>query len=366
MGRSEDQKPDADMEVIDGSMVAKENSQKPIIELRDVTKIYKTKRAFLGSSEKEVVALNQLSLAIHTGEIFGLVGESGSGKTTAGRLIVKLEDPDSGKLLMDGREITRVDGKTLKAFRRNVQMIFQDPYQSLNPQRSVSDTVSEPLVIHRTGSADARRDQVWEALKAVGLSPPEDFLYRYPHQLSGGQRQRVAIARAMILNPDFVVADEPTSMLDASISAQIFNILLGMRERLNITLLFITHSLAAARYLCDRIGVIYKGNLVEIGPAEAVIHQPKHPYTQALLDALPRFGDCGEVKRYGTLLAAERVASERVGCIFFPRCRMANRIKCSLQIPPLVMLSPSRGVACFYAEPDTEPVTHTDACFYTP
>jgi len=238
---------------------------KVIVQLERISKTFRTRASFLKGDPKEIVALNRVSFEIRRGEIFGLVGESGSGKTTTGRLIVKLEEPDHGKLLLDGNDITKIKGKTLKDFRRKVQMIFQDPYQSLNPYLSVYDSVSEPL------------------------APPDEFFYRYPHQMSGGQRQRVAIARAMVLKPEFVVADEPTSMLDASLAIHIFNILSEMRKKLNVTFLFITHSLAAARYLCDRIAVIYKGEMVETGSAEDIIQNPQHPYTQALIKAHPRF-----------------------------------------------------------------------------
>jgi peptide/nickel transport system ATP-binding protein len=320
-----------------------------ILELRNVSKIYKAKSLLFGRPGKDVLALNRISLEIFKGEIFGLVGESGSGKTTVGRLIVRLEEPNEGHIYLDGFDITGLRGPALKDFRLKVQMIFQDPYQSLNPKRTVLEAVSEPLIIHRIGNHEARQVLVWEALKSAGLSPPEDSVHRYPHQLSGGQRQRVAIARAMVLKPHFVVADEPTSMLDASISAQIFNILLEMKESYGVTLLFITHSLAAARYLCDRIAVIYRGNLMEIGPAEEVIFNPGHPYTQALIDALPKFGHGEERKRYETLLRVERDRSLRVGCPFFPRCKLAHRIRCSNEIPHLEEISRSHVVACFYA-----------------
>ena len=260
-----------------------------IVQLEHIFKTFRTRTSFLTGASKEVVALNRVSFEIFKGEIFGLVGESGSGKTTTGRLIVKLETPDSGKLLLDGNDITKIKGRALKNFRRKVQMIFQDPYQSLNPYLSVYDSVSEPLIVHNVGNSETRKNMVRESLKVVGLSPPDDFFYRYPHQMSGGQRQRIAIARAMVLKPEFVVADEPTSMLDASIAIHIFNILSELRKKLNITFLFITHSLAAARYLCDRIGVIYKGEMVETGSAEDIIQNPQHPYTQALIRAHPRF-----------------------------------------------------------------------------
>ncbi|HID06031.1 MAG TPA: ATP-binding cassette domain-containing protein, partial [Armatimonadetes bacterium] len=260
-----------------------------------------------------------------------------------------------------------------KGFRQKVQMIFQDPYQSLNPQVSIFDAVCEPLVIHRIGDSTSRREMVGEMLAMVGLSPPEDFLARYPHQLSGGQRQRVAIARAMILRPTIVVADEPTSMLDASISAQIFNILLDMREKFQVTILFITHSLAAARYLCDRLGVIYKGSLMELGPSDLIISDPRHPYTQALIDALPKFGQCGSVLTYNTLLPNERkgVGDETEGgrrefCPFFPRCRLARPEKCGYIMPTLETLSKGREIRCFFPSGlrDGKETAESSQCYY--
>ena len=328
-----------------------EHGEETILEFDRIVKKYKTKALLFGARGQEVVALNEINIKIARGEIFGLVGESGSGKTTAGRLIVRLEEPEQGKIYLDGNEITGLKRKISKDYSRKVQMIFQDPYQSLNPQLSVFDTISEPLIIHKIGNGKARENAVLHTMKSVGLSPPHDFAHRFPHQLSGGQRQRVAIARAMVLNPEFVVADEPTSMLDASMSAQIFNILLDMRKQFNVTFLFITHSLAAARYLCERIAVLYKGNLMEMGPADDVLKNPKHPYTQALIDALPQFGNSRDVHRYNTLLRSERAPSGHIGCPFFLRCKLADPIKCSRETPPLMRLGDSHSVACFYAEP---------------
>jgi oligopeptide/dipeptide ABC transporter ATP-binding protein len=328
-----------------------DHGEETILELDRIVKKYRTKTFLFGARGQEIIALNEISIKVTRGEIFGLVGESGSGKTTAGRLIVRLEQPGEGKIYLDGHDITTLKGKASKAYSRRVQMIFQDPYQSLNPQLSIFDTISEPLIIHKIGNTKAKKDAVWQAMKSVGLSPPHDFAHRYPHQLSGGQRQRVAVARAMVLNPEFVVADEPTSMLDASMSAQIFNILLEMRKKLNVSFLFITHSFAAARYLCDRIAVIYRGNVVEVGTGDEVIENPKHPYTQALIDALPKFRYSGDKKRYHTLIRAERVVPEHAGCPFFSRCKRADPIKCSHEKPPLMRLGDSHLVACFYAEP---------------
>lgn len=336
----------------------------PVLELKNITKTYRTRRSFFARGLEKVTALNNISMAIAPGEIFGLVGESGSGKTTCGRLIVKLEDPDRGQILLDGDETTGLKGSALRVYRRKVQMIFQDPYQSLNSQLSIFQSVAEPLTIHRLGNNAERFDRVLETLKMVGLSPPEEYIYRYPHQLSGGQRQRVAIARAMVLGPGVLVADEPTSMLDASYSAKIFNILLEVRKRLNVTILFITHSLAAARYLCDRIAVMYRGHLVEIGPAGEVIRNPAHPYTRALIDALPKFGQCDDAGSFDTLLKRERQGAGRDGCPFFSRCKRAQGTRCALERPQLIPAGDSRLVACFYQEPAGETGSDAKECYY--
>jgi len=336
----------------------------PVLELKKITKTYRTKRSFFARGAEKVIALNDISLAIAPGEIFGLVGESGSGKTTCGRLIVKLEDPDQGQILLNGDETTGLKGASLRGYRRKVQMIFQDPYQSLNSQLSIFQSVVEPLTIHGLGNNIEQFDRVLETLKMVGLSPAEEYIYRYPHQLSGGQRQRVAIARAMVLGPEVLVADEPTSMLDASYSAKIFNILLEVRKKLNLTILFITHSLAAARYLCDRIAVMYRGHLVEIGPAKEVIRNPSHPYTQALIDALPKFGQCDSLGPFDTLLKRERHGTARDGCAFFRRCKRAQMARCDLERPLLRPVGNSRLVACFFEGSAGEPGSDAKECYY--
>ena len=318
----------------------------PILSLLDVTKTYPAGSSLLGKSMGRVVALDRFSLDIRAGEIFGLVGESGSGKTTASRLIVGLESADAGRIRFDGRDCTGLKGKDRRAFSRQVQVIFQDPYQSLNAHLSIFETVCEPLVVHGIGDRRSRRTRVCEALETAGLTQPENVLYRYPHQLSGGQRQRVAIARAMVLRPRLLIADEPTSMLDASISFQIFQLLSRLKTQFGATMLFITHSLAAARNLCDHVGVIYRGRLVEQGTARETILNPRHPYTRALLDAHPRFG-CSGRQGYGTLLENERPRPETDHCPFYTRCRPAIDTTCDLQAPTLKPLDDGHQVACF-------------------
>lgn len=270
-------------------MTEEQNRQTPIIELNGVTKEYRLRKNFFSQGDTSVIATNNISLAIQKGVIFGLVGQSGSGKTTIGRLLVKLEEPTKGIIKMNGMPIQNLKGRLLKDYRSKVQMIFQDPYQSLNPHLSIAETILEPLIVNKIGNTITQRKKVLETLEIVGLSPGEEFYHRYPHQLSGGQRQRVAVARAIVLGPEFIVADEPTSMLDATIAIQLFHLLLDIRKIFKMTFLFITHNLAAARYLCDQIAVIHNGVIVETGIADTVIKNPQHPFTKNLILAQPGF-----------------------------------------------------------------------------
>ena len=261
----------------------------PMVKVENLNKFYPPRRGFWGRSGDGVRALDNVNLSIRPGEIFGLVGQSGSGKTTLGRLLVKLEEPSSGEIHLGGQSITSLKGKALKAFRSRAQMIFQDPYQSLNPHLSIAETLLEPLIVHGRWDGGQRREKVLHTLEVVGLKPALDYYHRYPHQLSGGQRQRVAVARAIVLEPEFVVADEPTSMLDATIAIQLFHLLSRIRGDYGVTFLFITHNLAAAKYLCDGIAVIRDGKIIEQGRAQEVIQNPRHPYTKKLIQVQPGF-----------------------------------------------------------------------------
>lgn len=317
-----------------------------LLTMSDVTKTYGVEKSLFGRSGHRVVALDRFSVTIRPGEIYGLVGESGSGKTTASRLIIGLESADSGIIQFDGQDISDLKGKKRKQFTKNAQVIFQDPYQSLNAHLSIFETVCEPLDIHGIGDRRMRREKVCEALDTAGLTPPEQYFERYPHQLSGGQRQRVAIARAMVLEPRFLIADEPTSMLDTSISFQIFQLLNRLRNTYGVTMLFITHSLAAARNLCDRVGVIYRGRLVEQGTAAQTIMNPCHPYTKALIDAHPHFGSSHHLG-YNTLRETERPLPDTDHCPFYPRCRAALENICDSGLPVWKGVGTDHHVSCF-------------------
>jgi ABC-type glutathione transport system ATPase component len=250
----------------------------PLVEIRNLTKIY-------GPGKHEVRAVDDVSLDIHSGETLGLVGESGSGKSTLGRLILRLIEPTSGSIRFEGRDLLAAGSSEMRRLRRHMQIIFQDPFASLDPRFRVEDIIAEPLLIHERGTTAARRVRVSELLRAVGLD--ESILQRFPHEFSGGQRQRIGIARALALRPKFIVADEPVSALDVSVGAQIVNLLGQLQRDFGLTYLFISHSMPVVRYLSTRIAVMYRGKIVEVGETEQITERPQHAYTRSLLEATP-------------------------------------------------------------------------------
>jgi oligopeptide transport system ATP-binding protein len=258
-----------------------------LLEVRDLTKEFSRRRGLLafGAGAAPVRAVDGVSFTIDEGETFGLVGESGSGKTTTGRCILRLIEPTSGEVRFRGEDVLAFSRARMRQARRDMQIVFQDPYSSLNPRMRVRDIVEEPLVIHGMGTKAERRKRVEELFGLVGLDPSQ--LTRYPHQFSGGQRQRIGLARALALNPSLVIADEPVSALDVSVQAQVVNLLMELQERLKLTYLFIAHDLRLVRHICSRVAVMYLGKIVELGPTEALFEAPAHPYTKALLSAIP-------------------------------------------------------------------------------
>jgi oligopeptide transport system ATP-binding protein len=256
----------------------------PLLEVRHLTKEFTRRKGLFGKGAA-VRAVDDVSFTIERGETFGLVGESGSGKTTTGRCILRLIEPTSGEVVFDGRDVLALSRGDLRRARRDMQIVFQDPYSSLNPRMRVADIVEEPLIIHRLGTRAERRARVNELFALVGLNP--DHLLRYPHEFSGGQRQRIGLARALALNPSLIVADEPVSALDVSVQAQVVNLLMELQQRLGLTYLFIAHDLRLVEHICSRTAVMYLGKIVEMGDTAKLFAAPQHPYTRALLSAIP-------------------------------------------------------------------------------
>jgi peptide/nickel transport system ATP-binding protein len=298
----------------------------------------------------DIRAVDGVDLAIKRGETLGLVGESGCGKSTVGRAILRLYEPTGGTIRFDGQDITKLGEGELRPLRRRMQMVFQDPFASLNPRHSVGRIVGEPLRVHGLASGRDAAKRVRELLQVVGL--PADAASRYPHEFSGGQRQRIGVARALAVNPDFIVADEPVSALDVSIQAQIINLLEQLQQDFQLTYLFIAHDLAVVRHISDRIAVMYLGMIVEISPADELYDNPLHPYTITLLSAVPIPDPVVERQRETILLAGDlpSPASPPKACRFHTRCPYVQPTRCRDVMPPLRSLGPGHSVACHWAE----------------
>lgn len=324
------------------------NESKDVLEVSDLKKYYYTTRLWdvvRGKPSTVTKAVDGVSFKLNEGETFGLAGESGCGKTTTGMVIAGLYEPTNGNIYFRGRDIKLLSKGEKKIIRRKIQMIFQDPYESLNPLFSIYKIVVEPLEIHNIGDKTQRRENVIEILSEVGLT--EDLIMKYPHELSGGQRQRVSIARSLIIEPELMIADEPTSMLDASVQAGILNLLKSITKRMKLTTLLISHDLSTLSYMCERIAIMYLGQFVELGPSLTVINEPEHPYTKALISAVPSMSISGKKKPppkiKGGIQTFELPSS---GCRFHPRCLEA-KANCREKQPQMKEVGKEHYVACF-------------------
>jgi oligopeptide/dipeptide ABC transporter ATP-binding protein len=318
-----------------------------LLAMVNVCKTFPVRKSFFAREDLRVRAVDGVSLTVPPGKTLGLVGESGCGKTTLARLAIRLLDPDSGSIRFDGNDITRMEGEALRTTRRQMQIVFQDPYSSLNPRMNVLDIVGEPLLVNGVTNRREREDRVRELLVRVGLKP--DHMRRYPHAFSGGERQRIGIARALALQPRLIVADEPVSALDVSVQAQVLNLLQELQEQFGLTYLVIAHDLSVVRHISDRVAVMYVGQLAETADVDALFASPLHPYTEALLSAVPRPDPRRRPDRI--LLSGEVADPSRppAGCTFHPRCRYCQP-RCSRDAPELREITPGHFARCHFAE----------------
>lgn len=314
-----------------------------LLKVDNLKKHFPIKKGLLSREIGQVKAVDGVSFEVFEGETLGIVGESGCGKSTTGRMLMRLIEPTEGSVIFNGQDVTALSAKQLREARRDMQMVFQDPYASLNPRHTVAQILEEPLIVHNIGTKQERKQKVMQLLKTVGLS--EYHANRYPHQFSGGQRQRIGIARALMTNPKLIIADEPVSALDVSIQAQVLNLMQQLQQDLKLTYIFIAHDLGVVRHISDRVGVMYLGKVVELATSESLYEEPRHPYTQALLAAVP-VPDPDFVKET-TMLQGDipSPSNPPSGCTFHTRCPFVKEV-CKQQVPALQQVSEGHAVAC--------------------
>ena len=339
-----------------------------LVEAEDLTVYFPVRAGFFKTQVGTVKAVDGITFEVRRGETLGLVGESGCGKSTTGRALIRLRDTTSGTVRFDGIDLATLNSNALRKMRRRMQIIFQDPYGSLDPRMTVGSIISEPIDTHGLARGKARRERVADLLRIVGLDPK--YVARYPHEFSGGQRQRIGVARALAVEPEFIVCDEPISALDVSIQAQVLNLLTDLREQLGLTYLFIAHDLSVVKHISDRVAVMYLGKIVEIGPPDIMYAAPGHPYTRALLSAVPVPDPEAERKRKRVILTGDvpSPVNPPEGCRFHTRCWLYERLgkpeECRTIDPPIRVLQGDHGAACHFAEQAVESdvgVSHIDA-----
>ncbi len=331
-----------------------DSTTESLVEVENLKVYFPILAGMFQRKQGDVRAVDDVSFEIRRGETLGLVGESGCGKSTTGRALIRLREATAGTVRFDGHDLSSMSRGELRRMRRRMQIIFQDPYSSLNPRMTVGSIISEPIETHHLASGREKRDRVQELLRLVGLNP--NFTNRYPHEFSGGQRQRIGVARALAVQPEFIVCDEPISALDVSIQAQVMNLLVDLRQEFGLTYLFIAHDLSAVRHISDRVGVMYLGKLVEVGPPSAIYGTPGHPYTRALLSAVPVPNPKAERRRKRVILAGDvpSPANPPSGCRFHTRCWLYEKLgrpeNCRTDDPELRLIGDDHRAACHYAE----------------
>ncbi|CAM3283737.1 ABC transporter ATP-binding protein [Sporolactobacillus spathodeae] len=314
-----------------------------LLDVANLKKYYPIKQGVFNKTKETVRAVDGVSFKVNKGETLGIVGESGCGKSTTGRMIMRLIEPTDGKVIFEGQDILNLSKHEMRKVRKDIQMIFQDPFASLNPRQTVGQIIEEPMIVHKMGDRKKRQARVQELLELVGLSAYH--AKRYPHQFSGGQRQRIGIARALAVEPKLIIADEPVSALDVSVQSQVLNLLQDLQKKLNLTYIFIAHDLSVVRHISNRVGVMYLGKMVELADSETLYREPKHPYTQALLSAVPIPDPENKTKRIILSGDVPSPAHPPSGCPFHDRCPVAKAI-CSEEIPHLRELADGRLVSC--------------------